>query len=109
MPVTKHNFLVTDGADIPRIMAEAFYIAETGRPGAVLVDIPKDVLQAQTTFTLAAARCELPGYRPVTKPHGKQVREAARLIMAAKPPVLYVGGGVHQGQCVRASCSNSPS
>ncbi|WP_206490314.1 acetolactate synthase large subunit [Rhodococcus sp. KRD162] len=93
MPVTKHNFLITDGADIPRIMAEAFYIAASGRPGAVLVDIPKDVLQAQTTFSWPP-EMRLPGYRPVTKPHGKQVREAARYIADAKQPVLYVGGGV---------------
>ncbi|MBJ8338153.1 MULTISPECIES: acetolactate synthase large subunit [Antrihabitans] len=93
MPITKHNFLITDGVDIPRIMAEAFYLASSGRPGPVLVDIPKDVLQAQTTFTWPP-EMRLPGYRPVTKPHGKQVREAARLIMDAKAPVLYVGGGV---------------
>jgi acetolactate synthase I/II/III large subunit len=93
MPVTKHNFLITDGADIPRIMAEAFYIASSGRPGAVLVDIPKDVLQAQTTFSWPP-EMRLPGYRPVTKPHGKQVREAARFIADSKQPVLYVGGGV---------------
>ncbi|WP_068273508.1 acetolactate synthase large subunit [Aldersonia kunmingensis] len=93
MPVTKHNFLVTEGVDIPRILAEAFYIASTGRPGTVLVDIPKDVLQAKTTFTWPP-EMRLPGYRPVTKPHGKQVREAARLIMESKQPVLYVGGGV---------------
>ena len=93
MPITKHNFLITDGADIPRIMAEAFYLASSGRPGAVLVDIPKDVLQAQTTFSWPP-EMRLPGYRPVTKPHGKQVREAARYIADAKQPVLYVGGGV---------------
>ncbi|MGL4305072.1 MAG: acetolactate synthase large subunit [Mycobacteriaceae bacterium] len=93
MPITKHNFLISDGADIPRILAEAFYLASSGRPGAVLVDIPKDVLQAQTTFSWPP-EMHLPGYRPVTKPHGKQVREAARLITAAKNPVLYVGGGV---------------
>ncbi|MDJ0391981.1 acetolactate synthase large subunit [Rhodococcus sp. G-MC3] len=93
MPVTKHNFLITEGVDIPRIMAEAFYIASSGRPGAVLVDIPKDVLQAQTTFSWPP-EMRLPGYRPVTKPHGKQVREAARYIADAKQPVLYVGGGV---------------
>ncbi len=93
MPITKHNFLITDGADIPRIMAEAFYLAASGRPGAVLVDIPKDVLQAQTTFSWPP-EMRLPGYRPVTKPHGKQVREAARFIADAKQPVLYVGGGV---------------
>ncbi|MGC5246882.1 acetolactate synthase large subunit [Gordonia sp. DT219] len=93
MPVTKHNFLVSNALEIPRIIAEAFHIAESGRPGAVLVDIPKDVLQAQTTFSWPP-QIDLPGYRPVTKPHGKQVREAARLINAAKNPVLYVGGGV---------------
>ena len=93
MPVTKHNFLVKAAADIPKVMAEAFHIAESGRPGAVLVDIPKDILQAQTTFSWPP-QIDLPGYRPVTKPHGKQVREAARLINAAKAPVLYVGGGV---------------
>ncbi|MBB5911730.1 acetolactate synthase-1/2/3 large subunit [Nocardia transvalensis] len=93
MPVTKHNFLVNDPIDIPRMIAEAFHLASTGRPGAVLVDIPKDVLQAQTTFTWPP-EMRLPGYRPVTKPHGKQVREAARMIMESKSPVLYVGGGV---------------
>ncbi|APB00632.1 acetolactate synthase large subunit [Nocardia seriolae] len=93
MACTKHNFLVTDPIDIPRMIAEAFHLAATGRPGAVLVDIPKDVLQAQTTFSWPP-EMKLPGYRPVTKPHGKQVREAARMIMDAKQPVLYVGGGV---------------
>ncbi|MEU1427685.1 acetolactate synthase large subunit [Nocardia sp. NPDC056611] len=93
MACTKHNFLVTDPIDIPRMIAEAFHIASTGRPGAVLVDIPKDVLQAQTTFSWPP-EMKLPGYRPVTKPHGKQVREAARMIMESKAPVLYVGGGV---------------
>ncbi|MEE4024741.1 acetolactate synthase large subunit [Gordonia sp. PKS22-38] len=93
MPITKHNFLVNNAADIPRVIAEAFHIAESGRPGAVLVDIPKDILQSQTTFSWPP-QIDLPGYRPVTKPHGKQVREAARLIQSAKSPVLYVGGGV---------------
>ncbi len=93
MPVTKHNFLVNDPIDIPRIIAEAFHLAASGRPGAVLVDIPKDVLQAQTTFSWPP-EMRLPGYRPVTKPHGKQVREAARMIAESKAPVLYVGGGV---------------
>ncbi|MDF3309632.1 acetolactate synthase large subunit [Rhodococcus sp. T2V] len=93
MPITKHNFLVTDPADIPRIIAEAFHIASSGRPGAVLVDIPKDVLQAITTFSWPPER-QLPGYRPVTKPHSKQVRAGAALINSAAAPVLYVGGGV---------------
>ena len=93
MPITKHNFLVTDPADISRMIAEAFYIASSGRPGAVLVDIPKDVLQATTTF-LWPPEMRLPGYRPVTKPHSKQIRAAAELINSAEAPVLYVGGGV---------------
>ncbi|WP_399085435.1 acetolactate synthase large subunit [Streptomyces sp. BBFR2] len=93
MPITKHNFLVTDPAEIPRTIAEAFHIASTGRPGPVLVDIAKDAMQAQTTFAWPP-HTELPGYRPVTKPHAKQIREAARLIVESKRPVLYVGGGV---------------
>ena len=93
MPITKHNFLVTDAAEIPRAIAEAFHLASTGRPGPVLVDIAKDALQAQTTFSWPP-ELRLPGYRPITKPHGKQIREAARLIAAAQHPVLYVGGGV---------------
>ncbi len=93
MPITKHNYLVTDPADIPRVMAEAFHIAGTGRPGPVLVDLPKDILQAKTTFAWPP-RIELPGYHPVTRPHNKQIREAARLIAEAERPILYVGGGV---------------
>ncbi|HEY2203754.1 MAG TPA: acetolactate synthase large subunit [Pseudonocardia sp.] len=93
LPITKHNMLVTDPIDIPRAIAEAFHLASTGRPGPVLVDIPKDVLQEQTTFSWPP-ELKLPGYRPTTRPHGKQVREAARLISSARRPVLYVGGGV---------------
>ncbi len=93
MPITKHNFLVTKAEDIPRVIAQAFHIASTGRPGPVLVDIAKDALQAKTTFTWPPVM-DLPGYRPVTKPHAKQIREAAKLITSAKRPVLYVGGGV---------------
>ncbi|MYT28424.1 MULTISPECIES: acetolactate synthase large subunit [unclassified Streptomyces] len=93
MPITKHNWLVTDPAEIPRTIAEAFHVASTGRPGPVLVDIAKDALQAQTTFVWPP-QTDLPGYRPVTKPHAKQIREAARLIAESKRPVLYVGGGV---------------
>ncbi|MFI9719469.1 acetolactate synthase large subunit [Streptomyces sp. NPDC052396] len=93
MPITKHNWLVTDPAEIPRTIAEAFHVASTGRPGPVLVDIAKDALQAQTTFVWPP-QTDLPGYRPVTKPHAKQIREAAKLITQARRPVLYVGGGV---------------
>ncbi len=93
MPITKHNYLVTDPAEIPRAVAEAFHIASTGRPGPVLVDVAKDALQAMTSFSWPESM-DLPGYRPVTRPHAKQVREAAKLIIEAKRPVLYVGGGV---------------
>jgi acetolactate synthase-1/2/3 large subunit len=93
MPITKHNFLVQDAADIPRVLAEAFHIAATGRPGPVRVDIAKDALQATTTFTWPV-EMQLPGYRPAARAHAKQVREAARLIVESKRPVLYVGGGV---------------
>ncbi|MEU5850880.1 acetolactate synthase large subunit [Saccharopolyspora shandongensis] len=93
LPITKHNFLVTDPEDLPRIIAEAFYIAASGRPGPVLVDIPKDVQQATMSFSWPP-EMKLPGYRPTSKPHGKQVREAAKLITEAHRPVLYVGGGV---------------
>ncbi len=93
MPITKHSYLVTDPADIPQTVAEAFHIAGTGRPGPVLVDIAKDALQAFTTYAYPES-ISLPGYRPTTRPHGKQVREAARMIVEARRPVLYVGGGV---------------
>ena len=100
MPITKHNFLVTDAADIPRTVAEAFYIASTGRPGPVLVDVAKDALQAPTTFAWPT-ELYLPGYRPVTRPHAKQVREAARLMLEARRPVLYVGGGVIRARAAK--------
>jgi acetolactate synthase-1/2/3 large subunit len=93
MPITKHNFLVTDASDIARTIAEAFYIASTGRPGPVLVDVAKDALQAMTTYHYPD-KVELPGYRPAAKPHSKQIREAAKLIVSSHRPVLYVGGGV---------------
>jgi acetolactate synthase-1/2/3 large subunit len=99
MPITKHNFLVTNPDEIPRAIAEAFHLASTGRPGPVLVDVSKDALQAMTTFTWPT-EISLPGYHPVTKPHSKQIREAARLILDSPRPVLYVGGGV-----IRANAS----
>lgn len=97
MPITKHNFLVRSGDDIAQVIAEAFHIARSGRPGAVLVDIPKDVLQAECTFSWPP-KFDLPGYKPNTRPHNRQVREAAKLIAAARKPVLYVGGGVIRGE-----------
>jgi acetolactate synthase-1/2/3 large subunit len=99
MPITKHNFLVTNAADIPRTVAEAFHIASTGRPGPVLVDVAKSALQAMTDFAWPT-EINLPGYRPITRPHSKQIREAARLILESRRPVLYVGGGT-----IRAAAS----
>ncbi|HEY6593500.1 MAG TPA: acetolactate synthase large subunit [Asanoa sp.] len=93
LPITKHNYLIQTADEIPRVLAEAFHLASTGRPGPVLVDIPKDILQAQTTFSWPPT-LDLPGYRPTLHPHGKQIREAARLMSSARRPVLYVGGGV---------------
>ncbi|WMY77035.1 acetolactate synthase large subunit [Citricoccus sp. I39-566] len=96
MPITKHSRLITDAADIPQALAEAFHIATTGRPGPVLIDVAKDAQQAMMEFSWPP-RIELPGYRPVVRGHSKQVREAARLIQEAERPVLYVGGGVSRG------------
>jgi acetolactate synthase-1/2/3 large subunit len=93
MPVTKHNFLVTDAKEIPGAIAAAFHIAGTGRPGAVLVDIAKDALAAQTTFEYPSS-VNLAGYKPILSPNENDVRDAARLIAESKQPVLYVGGGV---------------
>ena len=101
MPITKHSFLVTNPDDIPRAIAEAFHLASTGRPGPVLVDVSKDALQGSTTFVWPAS-LDLPGYHPVTRPHAKQIREAARMIIEAKSPVLYVGGGVMRARASQA-------
>jgi acetolactate synthase-1/2/3 large subunit len=93
MPITKHSFLVTKAEDIPEVMAAAVMIATTGRPGPVLVDVTKDAQQAKAEF-IWPPKIDLPGYKPVTKPHGKQIQAAAQMILEAKKPVLYVGGGV---------------
>ena len=100
LPITKHNFLVTKAADIARTIGEAFHVASTGRPGPVLVDIAKDALQAVTDFRWPVP-FDLPGYHPVTRPHSRQVREAARMIVDARRPVLYVGGGVIRARAAR--------
>lgn len=92
MPLTKHSFLVKDGQDIPSRLAEAFEIATTGRPGPVVVDIAKTAQTQMVDFSWPP-RMSLPGYHPVSKPHQRQVREAARLLATASRPVLMVGGG----------------
>ncbi|MCE1173367.1 MAG: acetolactate synthase large subunit [Propionibacteriales bacterium] len=96
-PITKHSFLITDPLEIPHAIAAAFHLAKTGRPGPVLVDIAKDALAATTEFVWPE-ELDLPGYRPVTKPHGKQIREATRLIGEAERPVIYLGGGVNRAR-----------
>ena len=93
MPITKHNYLITDPADIPRAISEAFYIANSGRPGPVLVDIAKDALQKMTTFNYPK-RAELRGYRPQVEPNADAIRDAAALIAQSSKPVFYIGGGV---------------
>jgi len=93
LPVTKHNMLVTATEDLPRAVREAFHIASTGRPGPVLIDIPKDVLFGEAAWHWPQS-VDLPGYKPTVKGNLRQIREAVRLIMESKRPVLYVGGGV---------------
>ena len=101
MPITKHNYLITNPDEIPQAINEAFHLAASGRPGPVLVDISKDALQAETEFSWPT-EIDLPGYHPTTRPHSKQIREAARAILSARQPVLYVGGGVIRGGATAA-------
>jgi acetolactate synthase-1/2/3 large subunit len=93
MPCTKHNYLITDPEEIPDVIREAFHLAATGRPGPVLVDIPKNVLAATLTWH-RPGEINLPGYRPSVKGHPKQVKAAVELILEAERPVLYAGGGI---------------
>src|SRR5512141_2035321 len=92
-PCTKHNYLVKDVKDLARIIREAFYIASTGRPGPVLVDMPKDVLMAQAEYA-PPADVKLRSYNPNYEGHPKQVQSAMNLLMKREKPVLYIGGGV---------------
>ncbi len=97
MPITKHNFLVRNGDDIARVMAEAFHIAASGRPGPGARRHPQG-RAAGSVHVRWPPQIDLPGYKPNTKPHNRQIREAAKLIAAARKPVLYVGGGVIRGE-----------
>ena len=101
MPITKHSFLVTDPQDIPARLAEAFHVASTGRPGPVLVDITKSAQVSEMDFSWPPA-LDLPGYKVADRPNMKQVRAAARAIVDAQAPVLYVGGGVIRGGATEA-------
>jgi acetolactate synthase-1/2/3 large subunit len=101
MPVTKHNWLITDANDIPQVVREAFHVATTGRPGPVLVDVPKDIAN-QTMEWYWPEKVDLPGYKPTVKGHPKQIKEAARLINEAKRPVIYAGGGILKARAAEA-------
>jgi len=92
MPITKHNYLVQDVNEIPRVVKEAFHIAATGRPGPVLIDIPKDVQLAEFTGSFDV-KLDLPGYKPTLKGHPKQIERALDALEKAERPVLMVGGG----------------
>ena len=104
--VTKHNFLVTEAEDIPRTIREAFHIATTGRPGPVLVDIPKDIVDPQNPNSALdwywPDELDLPGYKPVTRGHPKMIRQAADLISEARRPVIYAGGGILKARAAEA-------
>jgi acetolactate synthase-1/2/3 large subunit len=101
MPVTKHNWLITDAQDIPRIVKEAFHVATTGRPGPVLVDLPKDIANAPMEWYWPET-VDLPGYKPTTKGHPRMIREAAKLIGEAHRPVIYAGGGILKAHAAEA-------
>jgi acetolactate synthase-1/2/3 large subunit len=93
MPVTKHNWLISDAQDIPRVVREAFHVATTGRPGPVLIDLPKDIANAPMEWYWPE-KVDLPGYKPNVKGHPRQIKDAAHLINEARRPVIYAGGGI---------------
>ncbi|MFN0089360.1 MAG: acetolactate synthase large subunit [Acidimicrobiales bacterium] len=106
MAVTKHNFLVTKAQDIPQIIKEAFYIATTGRPGPVLVDVPKDIVDPANPRSAMEwywpDSVDLPGYKPTLRGHPKQIRQAAELILRSHKPVIYAGGGILKSRAAEA-------
>jgi acetolactate synthase-1/2/3 large subunit len=93
LPITKHNYLISDASEIPRTIKEAFHIASTGRPGPVLIDIPKDVQTTSARFEYPK-KIDLPGYQPTYEGHPGQIKRAAAAIAESRRPVIYVGGGV---------------
>ncbi len=106
MSVTKHNFLVTSAADIPRTIREAFHIATTGRPGPVLVDIPKDIVDPNNPASALdwywPDSVDLPGYKPNTRGHPKMIKAAAEMICRSERPVIYAGGGILKARAAEA-------
>jgi acetolactate synthase-1/2/3 large subunit len=101
MPVTKHNWLISDAQDIPRVVREAFHVATTGRPGPVLIDLPKDVANTPMDWYWPE-KVDLPGYKPNVKGHPRQIKDAARLINESHRPVVYAGGGILKSGASRA-------
>jgi acetolactate synthase-1/2/3 large subunit len=99
-PIVKHNFLIKDAHDVAETMKKAFHIARTGRPGPVVVDIPKDVSFNRVPYTGYPADVAMRSYNPVRKGHTGQIRRAAQLLLAAKRPYIYTGGGVIMGEAV---------
>ncbi len=93
LPIVKHSYLVKDANELPRVVKEAFYIASTGRPGPVLIDVPRDVSQAVINYKYPES-VDLPGYKPTYRGHAKQIRQAAKAIIEAQRPIIYAGGGV---------------
>ena len=108
MPITKHNWLVSDVNDIPRVIREAFHVATTGRPGPVLVDFPKDIAN-QTMEWYWPEKVDMPGYKPTTKGHPKQIKDAARLIQASIEAGDPRGRRHPEGERAPTSCASSPS
>jgi acetolactate synthase-1/2/3 large subunit len=100
-PIVKHNFLVKDVRDMAMIMKKAFHIARTGRPGPVVVDVPKDVSFNKTAYAGYPESVEMRSYNPVRKGHGGQIRKALQLLLSAKRPYIYTGGGVLLGNAVQ--------
>ncbi|MGK2957758.1 MAG: acetolactate synthase large subunit [Acidimicrobiales bacterium] len=101
MSVTKHNWLVTDAQDIPQVVKEAFHVATTGRPGPVLIDVPKDISNASMDWYWPES-VNLPGYKPTLRGHPRMIKEAARLIVEASQPVIYAGGGILKARAAEA-------
>jgi acetolactate synthase-1/2/3 large subunit len=100
MPITKHNYLVKNARDLGRVLQEAFYIARTGRPGPVLVDLPKDVCTAQLEDkAIFPDEVRLRGYQPTLRGHAKQIAKAVQLLETAERPVIYAGGGIISSEC----------
>ena len=97
LPICKHSYLVLNTADLPRIIKEAFYLANSGRPGPVVIDLPKDVQLASASIDWESVRCDLPGYRPYHEASDAELRQALAMISSAKRPVLYIGGGIISG------------